>query len=83
MNIKTIPLSHLETNLEQTLRDCADAGETLVVELSDHQLFAIQPLEMADDDSLIDNLIEKNAEFRALIAKSKASGRKPFRSGDA
>jgi hypothetical protein len=33
-----------------------------------------------DDDSLIDALIESNAEFRALLAKSKAGPSMSFRS---
>jgi hypothetical protein len=36
----------------------------------------IQPL---DDDELVNNLIERNADFQALLAKSAASPRKPFR----
>ena len=32
-------------------------------------------------DTLIDDLLESNAEFRAMAAKSKASPRKPFVAG--
>lgn len=35
MVIKTIPLSRLKTNLEKTLDECVDSGQTLVVELPD------------------------------------------------
>jgi hypothetical protein len=31
-----------------------------------------------DDDDLIDRLIETNPEFRAMLAKAKASPSKPF-----
>lgn len=78
MAIKSIPLSHLEADLEKTLIECAESGETIVVELPDHRLLAIQSLESDDNDSLIDELLASNPEFQALVAKSKASPRKPF-----
>ena len=78
MAIKTIPLSRLETDLEKTLNECAESGETIVVELPDQRLLAIQPLEPQADDSLMDELLASNPKFQALVAKSKASPRKPF-----
>jgi hypothetical protein len=39
---------------------------------------AIQSLEPADDDDLIDRLIESNSSFRAMVAESKLSPRRPF-----
>jgi len=33
MAIKTIPLSRLEANLKTTLNECADSGQTVVVEM--------------------------------------------------
>lgn len=78
MSIKTIPLSHLEANLRKALNDCADSGSTVVVELPDQRLVAIHPLDPTGDDELINELIESNPSFRALLAKSKASPRKPF-----
>jgi transposase len=78
MAIKTIPLSRLETDLRKTLNECAESGETVVVELPDHRLLAIQPLEAQEDDSLIDELLQTDPRFQALVAKSKASPRKPF-----
>ena len=53
MDIKTIPLSRLETNLQATLVECADSGQAVVVKLPDQRLIAIQALETAEDDSLI------------------------------
>jgi hypothetical protein len=53
----------------------------VVVELPDHRLVAIQPLDPTGDDDLINELIESDPSFRALLAKSKASPRKPFSSG--
>jgi hypothetical protein len=50
----------------------------LVVELPDHRLVAIQALEPGDDDTLVDELLESDPAFRALIAKSKVSPRRPF-----
>jgi hypothetical protein len=82
MAIKTIPLSRLETELKQTLSECAASGETVVVEMPDQKLLAIQPLDPQEDDSLIDELLASNPKFQALVAKSKASPRKPFAAGD-
>ena len=78
MGIKTIPLSLLEADLRKALSDCADAGATVVVELPDQRLLAIQPLDPVEDDDLIDTLLESNPSFQKLVAKSKASPRKPF-----
>jgi len=78
MTIKTIPLSRLEANLRATLSECADSGQAIVVELPDQRLVAIQALEAADDDSLVDDLLESNPHFQALLTKSKARQRKPF-----
>ncbi len=81
MAIKTIPLSRLEANLRATLNECADSGQAVVVELPDQRLVAIQALEAAEEDSLVDDLLQSNPEFQALLAKSKASPWKPFVSG--
>lgn len=79
MAIKTIPLSQLEADPKGTMSRCADSGQTLVIELPDHRLLAIQPLDpAAEDDDLVSELLESNAAFQALVAKSKASSRKPF-----
>lgn len=78
MDIKTIPLSQLEANPGQTLVDCADSGESLVIELPDRRLVAIRLLESNAEDSLVDELLASNADFRSLLAHSKASPRKPF-----
>jgi hypothetical protein len=80
MAIKTIPLSRLQMALEKTLDECAESGETVVVEMPDQRLFAIQLLEPRDDDTLMDELLTSNPEFQALVAKSKASPRKPLAS---
>jgi hypothetical protein len=81
MGIKTIPLSQLETDLRRTLSECADSGQAYVIELPDQRWIAIQALEAAEDDELTSELLESNAAFRALVAKSKAGPRKPFTSG--
>lgn len=82
MAIKTIPLSRLETDLKKTLDECTQSGQTLVVEMPDHRLLAIQSLDPNEDDSLMDELLASNQKFQALVAKSKASPRKPFPSGE-
>ena len=81
MAIKTIPLSRLETDLKQTLNECAESGETVVVEMPDQRLLTIQPLDPPEDDALMDELLASNSKFQALVAKSKASSRKPFAIG--
>lgn len=78
MAIKTIPLSSLEADLKKTLNECADSGDTVVVEMPDQRLLAIQGLEPQEDDDLMNRLLESNPKFQALVAKSKASPRKPF-----
>ena len=78
MAIKTIPLSRLEKNLKKTLDDCVESGQTLIVELPDERLVAIQSLSPDDDDSLMDELLASNPKFQALVAKSKAGLRKEF-----
>jgi hypothetical protein len=82
MAIKTIPLSRLETDLQKTLNECAQSGEILVVEMPDQRLLAIQSLDPREDDSLVDELLASNPKFQTLVAKSKASPRKPFVAGD-
>ena len=81
MAIKTILLSRLEADLEKTLDECAESGETLVVELPNQRFLAILPLEPNENDALMDDLLASNPRFQALVAKSKASPRKPFRPG--
>jgi len=79
MPIKTIPLSHLETNLTRTLTECSESGETVVVELPEGRLLAIHSLDpREDDDDLIDELLATNPRFKALLQKSKARARKSF-----
>ncbi|MCZ7647040.1 MAG: hypothetical protein M5U26_17580 [Planctomycetota bacterium] len=78
MAIKTIPLSLLESDLEKTLKECAESGDTVVIEMPDRKLLAIQALDPMEDDNLMDELLANNPEFRARLAKSKASPRKSF-----
>jgi hypothetical protein len=82
MAIKTIPLCHLETDLKKTLNECVESGQTLVVEMPDQRLLAIQPLDPQQDDNLMDELLAANPKLQALVAKSKASPRKPFSLGE-
>jgi hypothetical protein len=81
MAIKTIPLSRLETELEKTLTECAESGQTVIVEMPDQRLLAIQPLDPQEDDTLMEELLASNPRFQALVAKSKASPRKPLAGG--
>jgi hypothetical protein len=81
MPIKTTSLSRLEANLRATLNECADSGEAVVVELPDHRLISIQALESPEDDSLVEDLLQTNPAFQALVARSKASPHKRFTPG--
>ena len=76
MRTKVIPIDELKQNPESIIRKCCDSGQSLVVELSDRRRVTIQASDQ--DDDLIDRLIETNQEFRDLLAKSLASGTKPF-----
>ena len=78
MAIKTILLNRLQAELTKTLNERAESGQTVVVELPDKRLLAIQSLDPNEDDSLMDDLLASNPKFQALVAKSKASPRKPF-----
>jgi hypothetical protein len=79
--VRTIPLSQLEADPKGTLSECADSGLAFLVELPDERLVAIQLLEASEDDELVDELLESNEAFQKLVAKSKASARKPFAAG--
>jgi hypothetical protein len=78
VDIKTISLNSLEADLRGALSECADSGSILVVELPDQRLVTIQSLDTAEDDDLVNELIESNPAFRAMVAKSKSGPRKPF-----
>jgi hypothetical protein len=76
MDTKMIPLSELQADPEGVLGRCYDTGQSLVVELPNRGLISIQPIE--SDDDLVNDLIENNPEFRALLAKSLAGRREPY-----
>jgi hypothetical protein len=82
MAIKTIPLSRLEADLTKTLNDCADSGDTVVVEMPDQRLVTIQGLEPQEDDDLMNQLLATDPKFQALVTKSKGSPCKPFSRGE-
>ena len=78
MVIKVIPLSELEAHPHATLAQCVESGDAFVVELPDHSLVSIQGLEPSEDDSLVDELLDSNPSFRAMLERSKASARRSF-----
>jgi hypothetical protein len=78
VDIKTVSLNRLATDLMGALTECADTGSVMVVELPDQRLIAIQSLEATEDDDLVNELLASNPAFRAMVAKSKAGPRKPF-----
>src|SRR2546429_667860 len=77
MDTTVIPLTELQADPEGLLTRCLDSGTRMVVELPDHRRVRIEPLEDEDDD-LINDLIEHDPKFRALLARSLASGDRPF-----
>lgn len=79
MDIEVIPLSQLQMDTPGLLTKCCDSGQAVVVELPDHRFVAIQSLDADDEeDSLVSDLMETNAAFRALVERSAASPRRPF-----
>jgi len=82
MPAKMIPLSRLEADLANTLNECAECGETVVVEMPDQRLLVIQSLDPNEDDPLMDELLASNPEFQHLVARSKAGPRKAFPSSE-
>ena len=79
MDIKVIPLSELQADPPGVLAECCDSGDAVVVELPDHRFVAIHCLDTADeDDTLINDLLEANADFRGLLERSRTAVRKPF-----
>src|SRR5437870_98922 len=68
MAINTIPFSRLETDLRKTLNDCAESGQTLVVELPDQRLLAIQPLDAKEDSEQALALILRAKWMRVMGA---------------
>lgn len=79
MNIEVIPLSRLQIDPQRVLSDCCDSGRGVVVEMPDHRMVSIQPIEPSDhNDPLVNNLLENNPSFRALVEKSKKSPQKAF-----
>ncbi len=76
MDTTVIPLRELQSDAEKHLRQCCDTGQTLIVEMPDHRLLSIQPV--GEDDDLVDQLIAQNPAFRAMLARSAASPKKPF-----
>lgn len=76
MTTKIMTLNDIPSQTEDFLRRCCDDGKSLIVELPDHRRVSVQMHD--DDDDLIDRLIEGNAAFRQLLAKSQASPLLPF-----
>ncbi|MEW6363640.1 MAG: hypothetical protein AB1714_03260 [Acidobacteriota bacterium] len=78
MGTKMIALSDLVADPVGTLTECASTGDAVLVALPDDRLVSIQGIEPGEDDSLIDDLLQSNPSFRALLDRSKQSRRKEF-----
>jgi hypothetical protein len=65
--------------------DLQRANEHMALLVTEDKFFgefvAIQPLEPGHDDLLVSELLASNPAFQALVARSKASPRKPFTGG--
>ena len=66
MAIETTPLSRLQADLTQTLSECAETGDTLIVEMPDQRLLAIQLLDPLEDDALMDELLATDPKNQIL-----------------
>ena len=82
MDIEVTSLSQLLEAPEDLLSRYTGPDRTLVVELPDHRLVAIQLLEPDDEEgSLVSDLLETDARFWALVERSRMSPRKDFAHG--
>lgn len=82
MDIEVTSLSQLLEAPEDLLNRYTGPDRTLVVELPDHRLVAIQLLEPDDEEgSLVSDLLETDARFRALVERSRMNPRKDFTRG--
>ena len=71
-------LSRLGTELEKTLNECAESGQTVVVEMPDKRLLTIQPaFDPQTDDNLMDELLASTKRLSADPRNPKPA-RKPF-----
>lgn len=83
MGIEVIPVSRLQNEATDILARCCDSGHPVVIELPDHRLVAIQPLESNEEpESLVNELLEGDSAFRDLVRKSAESARRPFIPGE-
>jgi len=89
MGIEVIPVSRLHGEAVDVLARCCDSDCPVVVELPDHRLVAIHPLdpdrrheEGDESESLVNELLESSEAFRHLLMKSAASPRRPFVPGE-
>ena len=76
MDTRVIPLNDFQADPEGILSRCYDSGQKVFVQLHNHGLVSIQPVD--SDDDLINDLIKHNPAFRALLEKSLASPHGPF-----
>ena len=67
MNIEVIPLSELQTDTPGLLAKCCDSGQAVVVELPDHRLVAIQPLDIDDEDELERLVLAYSPKLRGIL----------------
>ena len=56
----------------------ARVGQTVIVEMPDQRLLAIQSLDPQEDHTLMDELLESNVKFQELVAKSREQPSQAF-----
>lgn len=76
MTTKVICLDELKQGLLGVLESCSQPGQSVVIELPNQRRVSIQNGD--EDDDVIDQLLENNAEFRDMAQKSFAGPRRPF-----
>lgn len=65
--MKVIDLLEAKNHLEQYAEECRDT--TVVVTIDGHPAFEMTPLEVDEDDDLVNRLIEHSPKFQAFLAR--------------
>jgi hypothetical protein len=67
-------------DLTTTLSECAGNGDTLVIQMPDDRLLTVRSLDPTDDqdDDLINQLIDHNPAFRAMLERANQGKAVPF-----
>ncbi|MBC7816733.1 MAG: hypothetical protein IAG10_07590 [Planctomycetaceae bacterium] len=72
--MKVIDLLEAKNHLEQYAEECRET--TVVVTIDGHPAFELTPLEVDEDDDLVNHLIQHNPEFQAFLARQAEENKK-------